>query len=70
MLWGFVFPTGAPQCEGLFLSPLSSFGYLAPDHISTPLTLFDAASSLHLVVEFVLPVPGVFWIIYTDVIVV
>ena len=69
MLWQFVLPLLSPQCVHLFLSLLCVYEsltlwtvlwvHLAP-HVSALPTLFDVASSLHLVVEFVLPSFGSF----------
>lgn len=74
MLWGFVFPTGAPWCSDLFLSPLCAPGIPSscgqsrgslPDWTSALLTFLHVTSSLHLVVEFILPVFGLFSRLFT-----
>ena len=66
---GFCLPLWAPQYESLFLFFFHAPGvppapvltaHLASHFVSALLTLFDVASSLHLVVEFILPVFGLF----------
>ena len=74
MVWGFVFPVQDRWCDSLFFAfsaPTApsllqlDLQSLAPYHISTLTTHFSVTPSLHLVVEFVLPVFGLFSGLFT-----
>ena len=66
LLWGFTFPMYSPlvslslPCSVAAVTPQWPWFYSLPDCVSILSTFLDVAFSLHLVVEFVLPVPGQF----------